>query len=318
LIILEVAQAKKPFYFLTLFIMEEPKIKTLLVRYIQYCEVIRNYSKYTLEGYNRTWKLFLKETGVEYPSQLNKVVFEEWFFKGRLERKWSSTTFRSYHKYFNMMLKWMVKEGFVEENYVIDMEKPKLEKRLPRTLTRAEAILVLDTAFHMKYAYIFEKYRNRALVGVMLLSGLRRKEVLDLKMQQIDIKNRSIFVQQGKGAKDRIVPMNGRLADILIEYLKDRQRLKKQSIYLFTAVQRDQALGHRCINNLMSRLRKKTGLDFSAHTLRHAFARLMLEGGCDIYTLSKIMGHSKITTTTIYLSCSNQQMSKSIEMHSLN
>jgi site-specific recombinase XerD len=310
--------SQETIYFLTPFIMDESKISSLLVRYIQYCEVIRNYSKHTLEGYNRTWKLFLKETGVEYPSQLNKAVFEDWFFKGRLERKWSSTTFRSYHKYFNMVLKWMVKEGVIEENYVADMEKPKLEHRIPRTLTRAEAILVLDTAFHMKYAYTFEKYRNRAIVGVMLLSGLRRKEVLDLKMQHIDLRHKSIFVKQGKGAKDRVVPINSRLSDILTEYLRDRKRLNRESIYLFVAAQRDQRLGHRCINNLMRRLRKKTGLNFSAHTLRHAFARLMLEGGCDIYTLSKIMGHSKITTTTIYLSCSTQQMSKAAEMHSLN
>ncbi|MBI5754552.1 site-specific integrase [Candidatus Peregrinibacteria bacterium] len=80
----------------------------------------------------------------------------------------------------------------------------------------------------------------------------------------------------------------------------------------------NEPFGDKGIQRLVERLRKRSGINFSAHTLRHAFARLMLEGGCDIYTLSKIMGHSKITTTTIYLACSNQQMSKSIEMHSLN
>lgn len=298
--------------------MQDHNIQALLQRYLQYCEVIRNYSEYTLEGYKRSWNLFLKETGLKNVSEFNKVVFEEWFFKGRLDREWSASTFRTYLKHFNMVLKWMVKEGIIEENYVGELEKPKMEKRIPRTLTHAEAVLVLDTAFHMKYAYTFEKYRNRAIVGVMLLAGLRRKEALQLKVGEVDIKNKSIFVNQGKGAKDRVVPMNARLAMILEEYLKDRRRLGKESIYFFTAIQKDVPIGCRCINNMFCRLRKKTKLDFSAHTLRHAFARLMLEGGVDIYTLSKIMGHSKITTTTIYLTCSVQQMGKAVEMHALN
>ncbi len=262
--------------------------------------------------------MFLKENEVEYPADLNREMFEAWFFKGRLERKWSPATFRSYLKYFNMVFKWMLKEGYIDENFAEKLEKPKMEQRIPRTLTHAEAILVLDTAFHMKYAYTFERYRNRAIVGIMLLAGLRRNEVLRLKLSDVDFRNKSIFINQGKGAKDRVVPMNSRLSMVLEEYLKDRKRLDKQSIHFFTAIQRDVPLGHRCINNLISRLRKKTRLDFSAHTLRHAFARLMLEGGVDIYTLSKIMGHTKITTTTIYLSCSTHQMSKAAEMHALN
>ena len=295
-----------------------PTIQHLLTRYLQHCQVIRNYSPYTIGGYKDKWAVFLRENPVVYPKDLNKEVFEAWFFKGRLERKWSASTFRSYLKYFTMVLRWMVKEGYIEENYAEGLEKPKMESRIPRTLTHAEAILVLDTAFHMKYAYTFERYRNRAVVGTMLLAGLRRKEILQLMMSDVDLRNKAIFISQGKGAKDRIVPINSRLSMILEEYLKDRKRLDKQNIYFFTSAQRDQALGSRCINNLVSRLRQKTRLSFSAHTLRHAFARLMLEGGCDIYTLSKIMGHAKITTTTIYLSCSAHQMNKAAEMHSLN
>lgn len=295
-----------------------PTIQTLISRYLQYCEVIRNYSPYTVSGYKEKWALFLKETGAIYPHDLNKALFEDWFFRGRLERKWSPTTFRSYLKYFNMVLKWMVREGYLEENYVEKMEKPRMEHRIPRTLSHAEAILVLDAAFHINYAYTFEKYRNRAIVGIMLLAGLRRKEVMQLKMQDVDLQHKSIFIDQGKGGKDRIIPINSRLNDILEAYLKDRKRLKKQNIYFFIAVQKDMPIGPRCINNLMLRLRESTKLSFSSHTLRHAFARLMLEGGVDIYTLSKIMGHAKITTTTIYLTCSVQQMGKAAEMHSLN
>lgn len=69
---------------------------------------------------------------------------------------------------------------------------------------------------------------------------------------------------------------------------------------------------------MLARIRKAVGFDFSPHTLRHTFATLMLEGNCDIYTLSRLMGHSKITTTTIYLSSSARLMASSVERHPLN
>lgn len=271
-----------------------------------------------MKGYSTTCQWFLRDSGAVYPSDLTKDMFEKWFFKGRLERKWSPATFRHYHKYLNTFMKWMLKEGHVAVNHLDAVEKPRMEQRLPRTLSKEQAELVLDAAYHYPYTYKFERYRNRAMIAVMLLAGLRRGEVLNLKLNDVSLENRSIFINQGKGSKDRVVPMNAKLVMILGEYLRDRRRLRKKSMYFFTAVQRDDKLGYKAIVKLVNKLRKSTKIDFSAHTLRHAFARLMLEGGCDIYTLSKIMGHAKITTTTIYLSCSNQQMAKSIEMHSLN
>lgn len=296
----------------------EQTIQVLLERYLQYCSIMRNYSKFTVRAYRNTFRLFLKETNIKHPNELTKNRLEEWFFNGRLKRKWSSSTFLHYHKHINMFIKWLIKEQILEYNVLVDIEKPKLEYKLPRTVTKEEAELILDASFHMRYTYRFERYRNRAIIGIMLLAGLRRNEVQKLLCHDIDFVNNSIFIRQGKGAKDRVVPISSRLGVILREYITDRKRLKKTTTAFFTAVQRDNGLGGKTIPNLITKLRNYVKIDFSAHTLRHGFARLMLEGGCDIYTLSKIMGHSKITTTTIYLSCSNQQMSKSIEMHALN
>jgi len=213
---------------------------------------------------------------------------------------------------------WLVTEGIVPENVVTSIEKPRLESKLPRTVSKDEAQRILDVSFHFHYTYKHEKYRNRAIIACMLLAGLRRGEVINLMFNDISLNEGTIFIRQGKGHKDRMIPVNSRLKQILSEYLKDRERLGKKCIYFFTGTQFDERIGDRTISRLVEKIRKYTKINFSAHTLRHGFARLMLEGGCDIYTLSKIMGHNKITTTTIYLMCSNVQMSKSIEMHSLN
>lgn len=298
--------------------MERFKIQNLFERYTQYCTVIRNFSKVTISNYKSTLKLLLKDTGIVHLDELNKHVLEEWFYKGRLDRKWSAQTFRHYHKHINCFMKWLVREEMLKVNFTKDIEKPKLESKLPRTLAKNDALLVLDTSFHIRYRYRFEKYRNRAVIATMLFGGLRKQEVINLKLSDVSLENKVIFVQQGKGSKDRMVPINARLSKIYQEYLRERERLNSECIHFFVSLKQGHGFGRKGINKMIQKIREKTKLDFSSHTLRHSFATLMLEGGCDIYTLSKILGHSKITTTTIYLSCSNQQMSKSIEMHALN
>lgn len=298
--------------------MNEPTLQELVDKYLQYCEIIKSYSIHTTNSYRLTFKLLFKDTKLVYPRDLSRQTLEEFFFNGRLTRKWSAVTFRDHFKHLNPVMKWMIKEGFIAENPLKDIEKPRVEHKIPKTLSKDQASLVLDAAFHMRYQYKFERFRNRAIIGIMLLAGLRRQEVMKLKLNDVSLESRSIFINQGKWSKDRVIPINSKLYTILQEYLKERNRADKECVHFFVGAQKDVPIGTNCIKKLIEKTRKRTKINFSPHTLRHAFARLMLEGGCDIYTLSKIMGHSKITTTTIYLSCSNQQMGKSIEMHSLN
>ena len=198
------------------------------------------------------------------------------------------------------------------------IEKPKLEHRLPRRLNLTESEKVLETSFHMDYAFRYERFRNRAIVGCMLLAGLRKSEVIRLRFQDVDLDNRMLYINQAKGHKDRMLPIGSRLHYILQDYLRERKRLNRQSIQFFTGVNEHREFGNKGINNLFARLRKVTQLDFSPHTLRHSFATLTLEGGCDVYTLSQLMGQIKITTTTIYLQCTSGQKRKGIELNGLN
>lgn len=294
------------------------QVKDLLEQYLNHCVYIRNYAEATIKSYREVFKLLQKETGILPLNQLNRHLLESWFLNGRIKRNWTPTTFRHYHKRLNTFFKWLEKEKIIQENPLLNMELPKMESKLPRTLSRDNASILLDASFHIPYKYRFERFRNRAMVGLMLLAGLRRSEVVKLKINDVSFETKTIFLNQAKGHKDRLVPMNAKLFSMLDEYVKDRKRLNKQCLGFITAVQRDKPITGRAISNLTAHLRAYTKISFSAHTLRHAFATLMLEGGCDIYSLSKIMGHNRITTTTIYLSCTHSQMLSSVEKHQLN
>lgn len=298
--------------------MHKETLPELADRFIQRTAIMRDFAKTTVRNYHNTFDLFFRETSITYPSELNFRVIEDWFFNGRLNRKWGAVTFRNHLKHLNPFMKWLVKNNYIKENFLKDLEKPKMEQKIPRTLSQKQATRLLEYAFNMHYPYRLCKYRNQAIIAIMLMAGLRRKEVINLKVNEVDLENGTIFINQSKGKKDRMIPINQRLREILTRYLHKRKQFKKQCINFFVSIQGDEPLGESGMKKLVDKLRKRTKINFSAHTLRHAFARLMLEGGCDIYTLSKIMGHAKITTTTIYLSCSNQQMTKSVEMHALN
>jgi site-specific recombinase XerD len=198
------------------------------------------------------------------------------------------------------------------------MEMPKTEKKLPPKLTKQETLRLLEIAHNYPYPYTFQRYRNYAIFATFVYAGLRKKELLHLQMVDVDLVNQSIFIRQGKGSKDRVVPMSSALTSILRRYAEQRIRLHKTCPEFFTSLNRNKGFTDSGMKRLVEFMNKASGIRFSVHKLRHTFATLMLEGGCDIYSLSKMLGHSDIKTTTIYLAASPEHLRSQIFKHPLN
>lgn len=286
-------------------------------RYAQYCLVIKNYSPCTLQGARSNFRAFVRRTGTKYIESINEEKAQEYLLSGRIDRKWSASTYITVLKHFNVFFKWCVKQKYLEVNPFEKIEKPRLEKRIPRGLSKEDAEKILSTSKNMRYRYKFERHRNYAIISLLLFTGIRRGELLNLELSHVDLSGNTLFVSQGKGRKDRMIPINSHLHGILERYLKERERLKRQNPHFFISLKKDEGFAERGLRRLLNKIKERSNIYFSTHTLRHTFATLMLEGGCDIYTLSKLMGHSDITTTTIYLSASTKMLSQSIEKHPL-
>ncbi|MFC1615774.1 tyrosine-type recombinase/integrase [Patescibacteria group bacterium] len=288
-------------------------------QFCQECLLIKNYSPRTIKWYQNSLKGFLKHFKFKLIC-IDEVTTErlrDYLYAKRINNHWCADTFLNNYKGIKSFLKWCVSHGYLNANPIEVIDKPKLAKKLPKRITSQEAIRVIECAFNMRTSYRFERYRNRALFGVMIYAGLRIKEVLDLKMGHVDMENRLIHVFEGKGGKDRIIPVASSLHRYLGEYLDDRERLGRKSEYFFLTLRGEGPFSYRGVTRVIEKVKKRTKINFSCHKLRHTFATLMLEGGCDLFSLQKMMGHSDIKTTTIYLSASVNMLQKQILKHPL-
>ena len=293
-------------------------IKILNHNFCDYSKYMRGYSEPTIRRYKQVLNFYSNNYKVADIKDINIENLRRLFYDGRTKHSWSANTFINYHKTLSVFFQWCVKEGYLKEDLTKDIEVPKLEKRLPPKLTKQQALRLLEVVCNYPYFYKFLRYRNHAIFATFIYTGLRKKELLNLKLVDVDLENFSIFVRQGKGSKDRIVPMSFRLADILKEYLKERKRLSKTCPEFFTSLNRDCGFRDTGLKRLVEKIKKISCIDFTIHKLRHTFATLMLEGGCDIFSLSRMMGHSDIKTTTIYLAASAEHLRGEMMKHPLN
>ena len=247
----------------------------------------------------------------ENVKKLNEGIIREFLVDMSKQRAWAPKTYRLYLQNFSSFFKWCQKIRAVEKNPCEKIEKPRLPKRLPRCLTKDQANSVLSAASWHPWRYNYEKARNEALITMFIFSGLRLQELLNLRTEDINLETSEIFVKEGKGRKDRIVPIHPRLAIVLRAYERVRKNRNKFSIWYFTGIHSDKPLNAKNTREICRKISVTAGVKFTPHMLRHTFARLSIDADLNLFKLKEIMGHSNVSTTQIYLSVSREGIKRS-------
>lgn len=294
------------------------EIKTIAQNFYNYSLHIKGFSKQTIKRYKYVIDFYCKQSGIKTIDEISAKNIRALFLHGRIERQWSSNTVLVFHKSLMVFLRWCKMEGLITSNPVEEVEKIQIEQKLPAKLTKQDALFLLEIVENYPYKNNYLRYRNHALFAMFIHAGLRKNELLNLKYADVDLENCSIFVRQGKGGKDRFVPISGTLAKSIERYLEQRRKWNKTCQAFFASWLGNRGLTEDGLIHLVKIIQKASPMKFSVHKLRHTFATLLLEGGCDIYSLSKMMGHSDIKTTTIYLSASVEHLRGQMMKHPLN
>ena len=186
-----------------------------------------------------------------------------------------------------------------------DIETPKIQKKLPSTLSENEVEKLLKAP---KDKNIIE-LRDKAMLEMLYATGMRISELVNLKEVNVD-KNRQVVKVLGKGSKERLIPFGDEALDSLQKYLHKRN---SRNIYIFLN-NRDNKLSRvgfwQRVKIYLKRVHLKS--DITPHTLRHAFATHLLNRGADLRSVQLLLGHSDLSTTQIYTHIAKQRLS---EMH---
>ena len=210
-----------------------------------------------------------------------------------------------FHKYFS--------EEYKIKDVSSKIINPKLRRKLPNILTIEEVDNLLDIKLNTPF-----DYRNKAMLELMYSSGLRVSELVDLKLNNIDLDNGYVRCL-GKGKKERIIP----IGEIAIEYLKKyineyRNSMKKgyytENVFLNNHGKNITRQGFFLI---IKNIAKEKNIDknITPHMLRHSFATHLLNNGANLRTIQEMLGHSSITTTQIYTNVSNDIIKENYELY---
>lgn len=194
------------------------------------------------------------------------------------------------------------------------LESPKIGLKLPEVLTVNEINDILDTID----LSLPEGQRNRAMLEVLYSCGLRVSELISLRYSDVYFDEGFIRVE-GKGSKQRLVPISETAIREIKNYLLDRNRMvvKKGFEDILFLSRRGTALSRIMVFHIIKQQTEMAGVhkNVSPHTFRHSFATHLLEGGANLRAIQEMLGHEKITTTEIYTHIDRQFLRKEILEH---
>lgn len=291
-------------------------LESLLSRYSLSLQ-IANWSPRTIDRRRYTLSRFIAwctERGTQSAGDINTEIVEAYrrsLFHHRNARTNKPLKFATQASYLIAVkhwLGWLAEEGWLETNPAEKLQLPKEEHRLPSgylTLDEVETLLsVVDLSTP-------SGLRDRAILETLYSTGMRRSELIALNLDDVDHSLGLVIIRQGKGRKDRVVPIGRRALQWLDKYLVDARpsMLGESSDALFLTTR-----GNRFHPvNLTSRVRsyldaagiRRPG---SCHMLRHTAATLMLEGGADLRSIQTLLGHESLNTTQIYTHITIQRL----------
>lgn len=215
----------------------------------------------------------------------------------------------------NHFYSFLVLENIVEENPVTFIELPKQSRKLPVVLSLDE----IDAMQTMHNKNTLEGERNEVIIETLYSCGLRVSELVGLKISDLYFKEGFIKVD-GKGSKQRFIPISNFAADKITHYLKEirpQWKIKKEAEDTVFVNRRGGALTRAMIFTIIKQITALAGIEkvVSPHTLRHSFATHLLENGADLRSIQTMLGHESITTTEIYMHLDRNKLKEEIEKY---
>jgi len=274
-------------------ITKESSPYKLLEYYLSVCR-IDGKSQMTIDTYQQRISACLDFTKGKLTTERIRIFLLE-----LRQQELSATTINAYYRAMHAFCIWLCREEFIKQNPMQNMKPPRIPKKVIRSLTTEE----INRLMVMTSGKLFFDIRNRAIILLLLDTGIRLAELTSLKIKDINIQRQTIHVH-GKGNKERIVHIGKTALKAVLKYLQTRS----DDLPNLWLTEGRKPLGRWGIKSMVYDLFRYAEIDgyrLGPHTFRHTAAVNYLRNGGDVFTLQRLLGHSTLEMTKRYLSSLN-------------
>ena len=274
-------------------LQESLTLEELFEEFVMYLRM-KDYSEYTVSAYRADFNIYLAYLDtIKTSHSLDKFTAKKvrQFTVYLKMKNYTSSTISRKINFLRSFTKFCINEDYLTENPMKKVEVPKKERKVPIYLSNDELERLLATPV---------KLSEKTALYIFAFTGIRRQELVNLNLEDIDLENNLLTVRNGKGKKDRVIPINQRLKDVLQSYLIHRPKVDHNALMvgLYKGKISTTALHNIFQRNLAKSGIRKEGL--SIHKIRHSFATLLLHNHVELVTIQQLLGHQDLSTTQVY------------------
>ncbi len=280
----------------------------LIQAFLDYLYLEKNYSKHTITSYKNDLASFLDYLKNEFnDSNIQNVHYSQirsWIVS-LVENSLSNNSINRKVSSLKSFYKFLIKTKTIDVNPLQKHKSLKVPKRVNVPFNQKE---ITDVLFSFEGKNDFVSLRNKLIIELFYATGIRRSELIDLKISDIDLKQNTVKVL-GKRNKQRYVPLLKIIQKTVNEYLEQRKLINSENEYLFITEKGNKIYGtlvYRLINDYFSAV--STKVKRSPHVLRHAFATHLLNEGADLNAVKELLGHASLASTQVYTNSSLKEL----------
>lgn len=297
------------------FVTKDSQLQHLFNRYLTDCEYTKRLRPQTIKGYRDVFNNFQTMVPeVMCAEDIRPHLVGEFFRRlGTKKRQVGNqikigvkpSTTDTYYRKLMAFFNWLENNGYIPEKSISNKiaRPPTPTYDDDRALTEEEVSKIISAINLDGMNDPFQYKRDMAIISILLYTGIRKGELLGLRIQDVDFQEQNLFIQSvtSKSKRSRVVPMHGVLLTHLSTYLKARKTRKSICEALIISTRRDSPFTIHGLKHWVEKYNKLSGVNFHLHRFRHTFACRLAKANADVTSIMNVLGHSSLRMTQRYL-----------------
>jgi site-specific recombinase XerD len=284
-------------------------------RFITYLKTEKNSSPHTTGSYGldlNKLKVYLESRNILSFGEVTTALLREFIYNLKESRNLCPSSVCKLIATIKSFFNYLYEEDLIKTNPSKKLKGPKKNIVVPKCLSKYEVERVIDSIKFPPARCRKNYIRDKLIISMLYYTGIRRSELLSLNWDDLNLEKSFLTVRNGKGGKSRVIPLHPTLVKLIDDYLTLRLPLKCNALFIGEQGKR---LTRTSFANLINMYMSISGLKkkgYTAHSFRHSFATHLVESGVDIFKLQRLLGHSSLDVTKIYINFDSSSMAEAV------